>query len=99
MRGIAELEFLPRDDADKLEAAYRFFRRVEHRLQIEARTADAHRARAGTGAATARAAVSVLRNEEEFLAALSRAEMQSVRAIFQRVVQEPTRLTSRKRVR
>ena len=36
IRGLAELEFLPNEDAGKLETAYRFLRRVEHRLQIEA---------------------------------------------------------------
>lgn len=33
---LAELELLPRDEARDLEIAYRFLRRVEHRLQIEA---------------------------------------------------------------
>jgi glutamate-ammonia-ligase adenylyltransferase len=32
---LAELELLPRDEARDLEKAYRFLRRVEHRLQIE----------------------------------------------------------------
>ena len=36
IRGLAELELLPNEDAGKLETAYRFLRRVEHRLQIEA---------------------------------------------------------------
>jgi glutamate-ammonia-ligase adenylyltransferase len=36
MRGLAELEFLPNEDARDLESAYRFLRQVEHRLQIEA---------------------------------------------------------------
>jgi [glutamine synthetase] adenylyltransferase / [glutamine synthetase]-adenylyl-L-tyrosine phosphorylase len=36
LRGLAELNLLPRDEVLRLDAAYRFFRRVEHRLQIEA---------------------------------------------------------------
>ncbi len=36
IRALAELEFLPNEDANHLESAYRFLRRVEHRLQIEA---------------------------------------------------------------
>ena len=36
IRGLAELELLPNEDANRLETAYRFLRRVEHRLQIEA---------------------------------------------------------------
>ncbi len=35
IRGLAELELLPNEDANRLETAYRFLRRVEHRLQIE----------------------------------------------------------------
>ncbi len=34
--GLAELELLPRGEAHDLDQAYRFLRRVEHRLQIEA---------------------------------------------------------------
>ena len=36
IRGLAELDLLPNEDALRLEEAYRFLRRVEHRLQIEA---------------------------------------------------------------
>jgi [glutamine synthetase] adenylyltransferase / [glutamine synthetase]-adenylyl-L-tyrosine phosphorylase len=36
LRGLAELDLLPRNEVLTLDAAYRFFRRVEHRLQIEA---------------------------------------------------------------
>jgi glutamate-ammonia-ligase adenylyltransferase len=36
VRGLAELELLPNEDATTLETAYRLLRRVEHRLQIEA---------------------------------------------------------------
>lgn len=35
LRGLAELELLPRAKVLQLDVAYRFLRRVEHRLQIE----------------------------------------------------------------
>jgi [glutamine synthetase] adenylyltransferase / [glutamine synthetase]-adenylyl-L-tyrosine phosphorylase len=36
LRGLAELELIPKREVVDLERAYRFLRRVEHRLQIEA---------------------------------------------------------------
>jgi [glutamine synthetase] adenylyltransferase / [glutamine synthetase]-adenylyl-L-tyrosine phosphorylase len=36
LRGLAELELIPKKEVVDLERAYRFLRRVEHRLQIEA---------------------------------------------------------------
>ena len=81
LRGIAELEFLPNEDAQKLEAAYRFFRRVEHRLQIEGEQQTHTVPEAGRGAATARPQPRLCGRERALLARL-RTEMQVVRAIF-----------------
>ncbi len=85
LRGIAELEFLPRDDAQRLEAAYRFFRRVEHRLQIEGEQ-QTHTVPEPGPALQLLARSLGFAEENELLAAL-RAEMQAVRAIFLRVVE------------
>ncbi len=85
LRGIAELEFLPQEDAQKLEAAYRFFRRVEHRLQIEGEQ-QTHTV-PEPGPALQLLAQSLGFTEENQLLAALRREMQAVRAIFLRVVE------------
>ncbi|MBA3830381.1 MAG: hypothetical protein H0X34_00515 [Chthoniobacterales bacterium] len=85
LRGIAQLEFLPQADAARLEAAYRFFRRVEHRLQIEAEQ-QTHTVPEPGEALQLLARSLGFAEETAFLAAL-REEMQAVRAIFQRVVE------------
>ena len=84
LRGIAELEFLPREDVATLESAYRFFRRVEHRLQIEAERQTHTVPEAGV-------ALDLLARSLDFpdaaaLLAKLHGEMRQVRAIFQRVV-------------
>ncbi|HEX3817427.1 MAG TPA: hypothetical protein VHW03_03975 [Chthoniobacterales bacterium] len=85
LRGLAELEFLPREDADRLEAAYRFFRRVEHRLQIEAEQ-QTHTVPEPSPALQLLAWSLGYEDESSFLAALHH-EMRSVRTIFLRVVE------------
>ncbi len=85
LRGIAHLEFLPDEDAARLETAYRFFRRVEHRLQIEAEQ-QTHTL-PERGPALRLLAWSLDFPDEEVLLAAVRREMASVRAIFRRVVQ------------
>jgi [glutamine synthetase] adenylyltransferase / [glutamine synthetase]-adenylyl-L-tyrosine phosphorylase len=84
--GLAHLEFLPADDAARLETAYRFFRRVEHRLQIEAEQQTHTVPEAGE--ALQRLAWSLnFESESEFSSRLHE-QMRDVRAIFNRVVQE-----------
>ena len=84
--GLAQLEFLPADDAARLETAYRFLRRVEHRLQIEAEQ-QTHTV-PEPGEALQRLAWSLsFESESEFSSRLHE-QMRDVRAIFNRVVQE-----------
>jgi [glutamine synthetase] adenylyltransferase / [glutamine synthetase]-adenylyl-L-tyrosine phosphorylase len=87
LRGIAELDFLPTEDAIRLQDAYRFFRRVEHRLQIEAEQ-QTHTVPEPGPALQLLAWSLGFESEESLLSALHR-EMRAVRLIFQRVVQEP----------
>jgi glutamate-ammonia-ligase adenylyltransferase len=86
IRGLAELEFLPNDDAEKLENAYRFLRRVEHRLQIEAEQ-QTHTVPERGEAVEILARSLGFGSGEELLAKL-RAQMRTVRTIFTRVVGE-----------
>ena len=84
IRGLAELELLPNEDAGKLETAYRFLRRIEHRLQIEAEQQTHTVPEKGE-------ALEVLARSLGFamgtdLLAEMRTQMRGVRAIFQRVV-------------
>src|SRR6184192_4282432 len=84
LRGLRELDLLPREEVLTCDNTYRFLRRVEHRLQIEAeqqthivpREAEALR----------RLALSLrFRSSEDFTAALQE-KMRAVRPIFQRIV-------------
>ncbi len=84
LRGIAELEFLPRADAVALETAYRFLRRVEHRLQIESER-QTHTL-PEPGPALDLLARSLAFPDAAVLLEKLREEMRQVRAIFQRVV-------------
>ncbi|HEY2800536.1 MAG TPA: bifunctional [glutamate--ammonia ligase]-adenylyl-L-tyrosine phosphorylase/[glutamate--ammonia-ligase] adenylyltransferase [Chthoniobacterales bacterium] len=86
LRGIAQLELLPGEDVAELEEAYRFFRRVEHRLQIEGEQ-QTHTIPA-SGEALQLLAWSLGFGDEKPLVAALRQAMQSVRTIFQRVVRE-----------
>lgn len=85
LRGLAQLEFLPRKDAERLEAAYRFFRRVEHRLQIEAEQQTHTIPEPGPPLQLLAWSLGY-DNEESFVGAL-RGEMEPVRALFLRVVE------------
>jgi glutamate-ammonia-ligase adenylyltransferase len=84
IRGLAELELLPNEDASVLETAYRFLRRVEHRLQIEAEQ-QTHTVPEKGEALDALARSLGLNAGDELLAELSQS-MRGVRAIFYRVV-------------
>ncbi|MEO5753370.1 MAG: bifunctional [glutamate--ammonia ligase]-adenylyl-L-tyrosine phosphorylase/[glutamate--ammonia-ligase] adenylyltransferase [Chthoniobacterales bacterium] len=85
LRGLAGLEFLPNEDAINLEKAYRFFRQVEHRLQIEAEQ-QTHTV-PEKGAALLLLARSLGFTDDAELMAKLRERMQEVRAVFRRVVQ------------
>jgi glutamate-ammonia-ligase adenylyltransferase len=84
---LAELELIPRHEARALEAAYRFLRRVEHRLQIEAEQ-QTHTI-PENGEPLRRLARSLgFSSSEEFSAGL-REHMQQVRAVFHRIISAP----------
>ena len=87
IRGLAELELLPNEDAHRLEAAYCFLRRVEHRLQIEAEQQTHTVPEEGE-------ALEVLARSLGFadgagLLVELRKQMGAVRTIFKRVVSGP----------
>ena len=84
IRGLAELEFLPNEDAEKLENAYRFLRRVEHRLQIEAEQQTHTVPESGEGLEILARSLGFASGEE--LLTKLREQMRRVRAIFARVV-------------
>ena len=86
IRGLAELELLPNEDASQLETAYRFLRRVEHRLQIEAEQ-QIHTVPENSEALQVLAQSLGFADGRDLLAKLH-AEMQGVRAIFKRIVGE-----------
>ena len=81
---LAELELLPRTEAIELERAYRFLRRVEHRLQIEAEQ-QTHTIPDEAEALTRLALSLGFFSAEAFLAELQKHTGQ-VRTIFKRVV-------------
>ncbi|MBA3650550.1 MAG: hypothetical protein H0W66_03460 [Chthoniobacterales bacterium] len=86
IRGLAELEFLPHDSASDLETAYRFLRRTEHRLQIEAEQ-QTHTIPENGEALQVLARSLGFPGSAEFVAEL-REQMRRVRAIFKRVVED-----------
>jgi len=86
---LAELELIPHQEARALEAAYRFLRRVEHRLQIEAEQ-QTHTI-PENGEALDRLARSLgFLSRENFTSAL-RGHMEKVRSIFRRIIATPPR--------
>ena len=92
LRALRELNFLPHDEVLTLDGAYRFLRRVEHRLQIEAEqqthTVPEERKALGRLAYSLR-----FPSAEDFIAVLQ-ARMGAVRPIFQRIISEaPADLT------
>ena len=92
IRGLAELEFLPDEDARRLETAYRFLRQVEHRLQIEAEQ-QTHTV-PENGEALRILARSLGFESGAALMGKLREQMQGVRAIFRRVVSETALVTA-----
>src|SRR5438094_4305856 len=86
LRALRELNFLPHEEDLALDGAYRFLRRVEHRLQIEAEqqthTMPEERKAVGRLAYSLR-----FSSASDFTAALQN-RMRAVRPIFQRIISE-----------
>ena len=95
LRALRELDLLPRDDVLALDNAYRFLRRVEHRLQIEAEQ-QTHTL-PDEPEALSRLAHSLRFSSARDFAAALHARMGSVRPIFQRIISggpvEPAKIT------
>src|SRR5215470_5812550 len=92
LRALRELDLLPPEEVLPIDGAYRFLRRVEHRLQIEAEqqthTVPEERKALGRLAYSLR-----FPSAEDFIAVLQ-ARMGAVRPIFQRIISEaPADLT------
>jgi glutamate-ammonia-ligase adenylyltransferase len=85
---LAELELLPRGEARTLENGYRFLRRVEHRLQIEAEQ-QTHTVPENSEALRRLAHSLGFSSPEQFNAALQE-HMQQVRTVFRRVISAPS---------
>src|SRR5213083_2514895 len=84
LRGLRQLDLLPRDEVLTLDKAYRFLRRVEHRLQIEAEQQTHTVPREPE--ALRRLALSLrFSSGERFTVALQE-KMRTVRSIFERVI-------------
>jgi glutamate-ammonia-ligase adenylyltransferase len=84
LRALAQLELIPRNEVVALDRAYRFLRRTEHRLQIEAEQ-QTHTIPANP-AHLQRVALSLgFGSAAEFTNMLDR-QMQAVHEIFQRLV-------------
>src|SRR5258707_5789834 len=84
LRALARLELIPQKEVVDLDRAYRFLRRVEHRLQIDAEQ-QTHTV-PHEPEALRRLALSLgFSSSEQFTAALNEA-MRSVRTIFQRII-------------
>ena len=84
LRALRELDLLPHDEVLALDNAYRFFRRVEHRLQIEAEQ-QTHTIPEEPEPLTRLARSLRFSSASDFTAAL-RDRMRSVRPIFQRII-------------
>ena len=84
LRGLRQLDLLPRDEVLALDQAYRFLRRVEHRLQIEAEQQTHTVPREPE--ALRRLALSLRFPSGERFTATLHEKMRSVRSIFERVI-------------
>jgi glutamate-ammonia-ligase adenylyltransferase len=84
LRALRELDLLPHDEVLALDNAYRFLRRVEHRLQIEAEQ-QTHTVPDEPDALSRLAFSLRFSSASDFTAAL-RNRMGSVRPIFQRII-------------
>ena len=86
LRALRELDLLPRDEVLTLDKTYRFLRRVEHRLQIEAER-QTHTVPQEPEALRRLALSLRFASAEDFTVAL-RERMRAVRPIFQRIISE-----------
>jgi glutamate-ammonia-ligase adenylyltransferase len=86
LRALRELDLLPRDEVLALDTAYRFLRRVEHRLQIEAEQ-QTHTVPEEPDSLTRLARSLRFSSASDFRAALHN-RMGSVHPIFQRIISE-----------
>jgi glutamate-ammonia-ligase adenylyltransferase len=84
LQGMAQLELLPKKDVLELDRAYRFLRRTEHRLQIEAEQ-QTHTVPTEPEQVRTLAASLGFDSPAKFSKEL-RQEMQRVHAIFRRVI-------------
>src|SRR6266571_6261285 len=84
LRGLRQLDLLPHDEVLTLDKAYRFLRRVEHRLQIEAEQ-QTHTVPQEPEALQRLALSLRFSSGGRFTAALHE-KMNSVRSIFERVI-------------
>ena len=86
LRALRQLDLLPHDEVLTLDNAYRFLRRVEHRLQIEAEQ-QIHTV-PHEPEALRRVALSLRFSSAEDLTATLQERMRAVRPIFQRIISE-----------
>jgi glutamate-ammonia-ligase adenylyltransferase len=86
LHGLGELELIPRNEVVDLERAYRFLRRTEHRLQIEAEE-QTHTIPTGPEQLRRLGLSLGFASAEKFQSALEQ-QMLAVRAIFRRVIAE-----------
>ena len=86
LRGLRQLDLLPHEEVLTLDKAYRFLRRVEHRLQIEAEQQTHTVPQEPT--ALRRLALSLRFSSEQDFTAVLRQHMRAVRSVFQRVITE-----------
>ncbi len=84
LRGLAELELIPRSEIVDLDRAYRFLRSTEHRLQIRAEQ-QTHTVPNDTAELKDLALSLGFESRETFLSELAK-EMTAVRAIFNRII-------------
>ena len=87
LRGLRQLDLLPHEEVLTLDKVYRFLRRVEHRLQIEAEQ-QTHTVPQEPEALRRLALSLRFSSGERFTAALHE-KMNSVRSIFERVISKP----------
>src|SRR5437870_2637858 len=86
LQALRQLNFLPHEEVLALDNAYRFLRRVEHRLQIEAEQ-QTHTVPEVPEALGRLARILRIPFDDDFTAALQ-ARMGAVRPIFQRIISE-----------
>ena len=86
LRALRQLDLLPHDEVLTLDNAYRFLRRVEHRLQIE--TEQQTHTVPHEPEALRRVALSLRFSSAKDLTATLQERMRAVRPIFQRIISE-----------